>query len=50
VFSVSETLFNVYGTATLIETNLVTVVPEPSTFVLAAIGLLGALMFRRRRC
>ena len=49
VFSVSETLFSVSGTATLTETDLVTVVPEPSAFALVALGLLGAMIALRRR-
>ena len=49
VFSVSETLFSVNGTATLTESDLVTVVPEPSTIVLAGLGLLIAVIIPRRR-
>jgi PKD repeat protein len=49
VFSVSETLFNVNGTATLTETDLVTVIPEPSTFLLVGMGLLAAVLSRRRQ-
>jgi len=49
VFSVSETLFSVNGTATLTEDDLVTVVPEPSTLLLVVVGLLGAMIAPRRR-
>jgi hypothetical protein len=49
VFSVSETLLSVNGTATLTEPGLVTVVPEPSTLLFVAVGLLGAALAPRRR-
>ena len=40
VFTVSETLFNIDGTAALTKTDFVTAVPEPSTFALSICGLL----------
>jgi PKD repeat protein len=49
MFSVSETLFSVNGTAMLTETDLVTVVPEPSAFALVALSLFGAMIDLRRR-
>jgi PKD repeat protein len=48
VFSVSETLLSQNGTATLTETELITVIPEPSTLLLVCMGLLGAMIVRRR--
>jgi PKD repeat protein len=49
VFSVSETLLSQNGTATLTETGLITAIPEPSAFLLVGMGLLGAIIVRRRR-
>ena len=47
MFSVSETLFSLNGTATLTDTGLITAVPEPSTLLLVCIGLLGTTIVRR---
>ena len=47
-YTVQLTVTGPSGVSTLTQTDLITVIPEPSTLVLVGIGLLGATVMRRR--
>lgn len=48
-YTVTLTASGPFGVSTITEANLITVIPEPSTFGLVGVSLLSAMVMRRRR-